>query len=179
LGAQVANLPVGGGGMGTIKKIDMLLEAASAAKMAALKAEGLAVVKVNVGSKGYWDKAINGGLEPNAAYVLDNGHTYVTDTSGRVNAVVGDLELKKMERNTYQQCVTGKCGDVGDQGGYLIAATLGGAGDRINLVPQSATLNNGAWKTTENEFKAAIELGRKVSIKIDAGYPPGVGAGPD
>jgi filamentous hemagglutinin len=179
LGAQVANLPVGGGGMGTIKKIDTLLEAAAAAKMAALKAEGLAVVKVNVGSKGSWEKAINGGLEPKAAYVLDNGHTYVTDTSGRVNAVVGELDLRKMDRNTYQQCITGKCGDVGDQGGHLIAATLGGAGDRINLVPQSATLNNGPWKTMENEFKAAMESGKKVSIKIDLGYPPGGGVRPD
>jgi filamentous hemagglutinin len=152
---------------------------ASAAKLAALKADGLAVNTVNVGSKGSWEKAVNGGLEPKAAYVLDNGHTYVTDTSGRVNAVVGELDLKKMDRNTYQQCVAGKCGDIGDQGGHLIAATLGGAGDRINLVPQSATLNNGPWKTMENEFKAAIESGKKVSIKIDVGYPPGGGVRPN
>ena len=60
----------------------------------------------------------------------------------------------------------------------MIAATLGGAGDRINLVPQAATLNNGPWKAMENEFKAAIESGKKVSIKIDVGYPPGGGARP-
>ncbi|MEO8121764.1 MAG: DNA/RNA non-specific endonuclease [Rhodoferax sp.] len=111
--------------------------------------------------------------------MLDNGHTYVTDANGRVNAVVGELDLTKMDRNPYQQCVTGKCGDIGDQGGHLIAATLGGAGDRINLVPQAATLNNGPWKTMENELKTAIAAGQKVSIKIDVGYPPGGGVRPD
>ncbi|MEO8121766.1 MAG: DNA/RNA non-specific endonuclease [Rhodoferax sp.] len=111
--------------------------------------------------------------------MLDNGHTYVTDANGRVNAVVGELDLTKMDRNPYQQCVTGKCGDIGDQGGHLIAATLGGAGDRINLVPQAATLNNGAWKVMENEFKAALDAGKTVSIKIDVGYPPGGGTRPN
>lgn len=31
----------------------------------------------------------------------------------------------------------------------------------------------------ENEFKAAIESGKKVSIKIDVGYPPGGGVRPN
>ena len=93
--------------------------------------------------------------------------------------MVGDLDLKKMNRNTYQQCVTGKCGDAGDQGGHLIAATLGGAGDRINLVPQAATLNNGPWKTMENEFKAALDAGKTVSVKIEVRYPPGSGVRPN
>lgn len=84
-----------------------------------------------------------------------------------------------MDRNTYQQCVTGKCGDIGDQGGHLIAATLGGAGDRINLVPQAATLNNGPWKAMENEFKAALDAGKKVSIKIEVGYPAAGGVRPE
>lgn len=129
--------------------------------------------------KGAWEKSINGGLEPKTAYVLDNGHTYVTDAGGRVNAVVGDLDLTRMDRNTYQQCATGKCGNPGDQGGHLIAATLGGAGERINLVPQAATLNNGPWKVMENEFKAALDAGKKVSVKIEVGYPPGGGVRPN
>ena len=177
MGAQLSNLP-GGGGMGTIKKIDKVLDATAAAAVVKLKAEGLDVIKATVGTKGSWERTINGVLEPRTAYVLDNGHTYVTDTAGRVNAVVADLDLLKMDRNPYQQCTTGHCGNAGDQGGHLIAATLGGAGDRVNLVPQAATLNNGPWKAMENEFKAALDGGKSVSIKIDVGYPPGGGVRP-
>jgi hypothetical protein len=83
-----------------------------------------------------------------------------------------------MDRNTCQQCATGQCSNPGDQGGHLIAATIGGAGERINLVPQAATLNNGPWRVMENEFKAAIEDGKKVSVKIEVGYPPGGGVRP-
>jgi len=104
---------------------------------------------------------------------------YKTDTAGRVQQVEGDLALAVMARNKYQQCVTGKCGEVGDQGGHLIAATLGGAGDRINLVPQAATLNNGPWKTMENELKTALAEGKKVNIKIEIGYPPEGGVRPN
>ena len=109
--------------------------------------------------------------------ILD--HLYNTDGLGRVKSVEGDLSLTAMDRNKYQQCVTGKCGEVGDQGGHLIAATLGGAGDRINLVPQAATLNNGAWKAMENEFKAALDAGKKVTVKIEVGYPAGGGVRPN
>lgn len=35
-----------------------------------------------------------------------------------------------MDRNGYQQARTGKCGNVGDDGGHLIASSLGGAGDQ-------------------------------------------------
>ncbi len=60
----------------------------------------------------------------------------------------------------------------------MIAAALGGSGDRINLVPQAATLNNGAWKAMENEFKIALDTGKKVTIKIEVGYPAGNGLKP-
>ena len=179
MGAQIANLPVGGGGLGTIKKIDRVLDIAAAAALKELRADGLDVIKATVGTKGSWERAINGVLEPKTAYVLDNGHAYVTDASGRVNSVVANLDALKMDRNTYQQAITGAAGAAGDQGGHLIAATLGGAGDRINLVPQAATLNNGAWKAMENEYKAALEAGRNVSIKVEVAYPPGGGVRPD
>ena len=55
-----------------------------------------------------------------------------------------------MSRNTYQQSVVGKSGEAADQGGHLIASALGGAGDKINLVPMDKVLNNGEWKQMEN-----------------------------
>lgn len=83
------------------------------------------------------------------------------------------------DRNTYQQCVTGKCGDIGDDGGHLIASSLGGAGDRINIVPQASTLNRGDWKAMENELRNALKDGKSVSVKINVGYPAGSGVRPN
>lgn len=67
----------------------------------------------------------------------------------------------------------------GDDGGHLIAASLGGAGDRINIVPQASTLNRREWKAMETMLKNEIDAGKKVSVKIDVGYPAGGGARPE
>ena len=132
---------------------------------------GNSVELANVGSKGNWDKLINKDLKPNMAYVLDNGHTYITNASGKVNYVEADLSKITMDRNTYQQSVVGKSGEASDQGGHLIASALGGAGDRINLVPMDSVLNNGEWKQMEKTIKKALENGQNVSMKIDLKYP--------
>lgn len=91
-----------------------------------------------------------GSLSPRTAYVLDNGHTYVTDIAGRVTYVEGKLVDFSKDRNPYQQKCAGKSGCVGDDGGHLIASVLGGAGYRLNLVPQSSELNRGRWLKMES-----------------------------
>lgn len=111
--------------------------------------------------------------------MLDNGHAYITDAAGRVKEVTGDLNLTTMDRNLYQQCTTGKCGNVGDEGGHLIASSLGGAGDKINIVPQAATLNRGDWKAMENQLRDALNAGKDVNVKIEVGYPPSGGTRPN
>ena len=83
-----------------------------------------------------------------------------------------------MSRNTYQQSVVGKSGEAADQGGHLIASALGGAGDRINLVPMDKVLNNGAYKTMEADLLKAVSEGKNVSVKIDVGYPEAGGTRP-
>lgn len=61
---------------------------------------------------------------------------------------------------------------------HVFDSSLGGAGDKINLVPQAASLNRGPWKTMENELRAALDAGKKVEVKIDVGYPASAGARP-
>jgi filamentous hemagglutinin len=84
--------------------------------------------------------------------------TYITDDAGRVKAVEGSLSLEKMDRNTYQQLCAGQSGCVGDDGGHLIASSLGGAGDRVNIVPQASTLNRGDWKDMENYLRTQLQV---------------------
>ena len=84
-----------------------------------------------------------------------------------------------MDRNGYQQVCSGQSGCVGDDGGHLIASSLGGAGDRVNMVPQASTLNRQDWKAMENFFRSELEAGKTVNVKIDVGYPASGGARPD
>jgi hypothetical protein len=171
--------PVGDAAKALVKEAKVLMEAGDAAKAAEKLTEAEKTIAASVGSKSNWDKAINGQLEPKTIYQLDNGHKYMTDASGRVSEVEGKLSLTTMDRNTYQQCAAGKCGEIGDDGGHLIASSLGGAGDRINIVPQASTLNRGDWKAMENELCNALRDGKSVSVKIDVGYPVGSRARPN
>lgn len=85
-----------------------------------------------------------------------------------------------MPRNTSQQSNVGKSvNPTGDEGGHLIASILGGAGDRINMVPQAQRLNRSDWKKMENELARELNAGKSVSIKIDIGYPQGNSARPN
>jgi len=90
-----------------------------------------------IGKKGARVKDLNQQLLPNEVYILNNGHKYFTDSSGKVNKVEGTLLAIKEDRNKYQQGKVGKSGNTGDQGGHLIASALGGTGDKINLVPMN------------------------------------------
>ena len=103
----------------------------------------------------------------------------MTDAGGRVKEVTGDLSLNKMDRNQYQQGCAGASGCAGDDGGHLIASALGGAGDRVNIVPQASTLNRGEWKAMENELAGYLKEGKSVSVQIEVGYPDGGGVRPD
>ncbi|MGE9819638.1 DUF637 domain-containing protein [Acinetobacter baumannii] len=129
--------------------------------------------QIDVGAKGGWAKQANGKLEANSAYLLPNGAAYITDNSGNVKEVTANLRNILMDRNNYQQSIAGKSGISGDQGGHLIAASLGGSGDRINLVPMAKTLNNGSWKAMESELANAVKLGKDVNMKVAVGYPTG------
>lgn len=171
--------PAGDAAKALVKEAKALMEVGEAASAVDRLVEAERSVSAIAGAKGKWSTLLNGKLEPSTVYKLDNGHVYLTDAAGRVKSVEGELSLGKMDRNTYQQCGTGKCGEAGDEGGHLIAAALGGAGDRINLVPQSQLLNRGDWRSMERAFQNALKEGKKVSVKIEVGYPPNSGVRPN
>ncbi|OPD72367.1 hypothetical protein AO903_33800 [Pseudomonas aeruginosa] len=80
------------------------------------------------------------------------------------------LPLTKSDRNTYQQCIAGKCGVSGDEGGHLIASIFNGPGEKLNLLPMNGNLNKGAWKSMENTWSSALKQGQMVSVKIEPVY---------
>lgn len=131
--------------------------------------QALREVEISSGNKGSWTKELN-KPEPNTIYKVDGNKAYQTDSLGRVERVESNLSLTKNDRNTYQQCVAGKCGASGDEGGHLIASIFNGPGERLNLLPMNGNLNKGAWKAMENSWASALKQGQTVGVKIDPVY---------
>jgi filamentous hemagglutinin len=161
--------PLGDAAKIAIKDAKILLEAGETTKAAEKVAEAQRSLEVNAGAKGAWNTALN-KPEPNKIYRVNDRYDYHTDSLGRVEKVEGKLTLDLMDRNTYQQCVAGKCGNVGDEGGHLIASIMGGPGERLNLVPMDGNLNKGVWKKLENEWAAALKEGKQVQVRIEPAY---------
>lgn len=126
-------------------------------------------VDVASGTKGNWSKEL-AHPEPDTIYHVDGDKTYVTDDLGRVKEAEGDLSLVKRDRNVKAQSAVGHSGDPGDQGGHLIASSLGGPGDKLNLVPQNGDLNNGAWNRLEDTWRKALQNGKPVHVSIENVY---------
>lgn len=111
------------------------------------------------GTTGGWNKTVNKHpLEPNKQYVSQNlNEKYITDANGRVNEVnINSISANTVPANGYQRrkAVTAKGGDkTNDQGGHLLAARFGGAGEQINLVPMKKSINQsgGTWYQMEQE----------------------------
>jgi len=129
-------------------------------------------VEINSGGKGAWSKELN-KPEPNTIYKVDGNKIYQTDSLGRVEKVESDLSFVKNDRNTYQQCIAGKCGVAGDEGGHLIASIFNGPGEKLNLLPMNGNLNKGVWKTMENAWADALKEGKSVRVKIEPVYSGG------
>ena len=89
---------------------------------------------------------------------------------GRVVQTNADLDDIARVRLGNQQikAVDVKDGVRGtDQGGHIIGSRFFGPGEQINLYPQSANLNQGAWKQMENTWADAMVAGKDVKIKIE------------
>jgi hypothetical protein len=132
--------------------------------------EGLQVVTARNGSKGDWNADLNGQFKPNTVYLLDNGHAYTTDTFGRVVKADGVLDVGKADRNTWQQAAAGHVGGEGYDGGHLIASLFGGAGERINLVPQLSSVNRGEFREMERQWAQAVLDGKAVRVEVSPVY---------
>jgi hypothetical protein len=66
----------------------------------------------------------------------------------------------------------GRLGNTGDQGGHLVAHRFMGDTPDYGIAPQAGNLNQGAWKTMENEWADWIKKGYEVDYQVDV-YPPG------
>ena len=126
-------------------------------------------IDLSAGCKGAWCKDLN-KPKPNTDYKVDENYAFRTDSLGRTSKVEGKLDLNTKDRNTYQQCKSGHCGDSDDEGGHLIASIFNGPGEKINLVPMNGNLNKGEWKKLENKWADALKGGKSVKVTVEPVY---------
>ncbi|WP_198913848.1 DNA/RNA non-specific endonuclease [Tenacibaculum finnmarkense] len=124
-----------------------------------------------VSSKNF-NKLINiNKLLPNTTYKLGQA-IYKTDNLGRVIEVyVARLpkSIVKSSRSKMNQGLTvlEKDGIKGiDDGGHLIANSLGGISEKINYIPQNSTLNRGKWNKLEQKVLLNRKYIKDYSIKV-------------
>lgn len=130
---------------------------------------GKNIVVVDSGKKRAWNKTMN-KPESNTVYKVDGNKIYHTDELSRTTSVSATLGLSKNDRNGYQQCKAGKCGNTDDEGGHLIASIFNGPGEKLNLVPIGDNLNKGAWESMENSRSNALKDGKNVEVNIQPIY---------
>lgn len=79
---------------------------------------------------------------------------------------------------TACQTTVGKWGTVGDVGGHLIAASLGGWGGRANIVPQDGVVNNTGWRVVEG-VPANCRRHANITYTVAVSYPTILDVRPD
>lgn len=106
-----------------------------------------------------------------------------TDEFGRTSSVSGDLKLESGGRNPNLQREIGNGPDAkgSDVGFHLIADSLGGPTNKLNVLPGNgkpiddglANLNQGEYATMERALRGALKDNKAVQVEIAPQYPAG------
>ena len=126
---------------------------------------------------------LNMKLMKNMKYHVDNT-IYQTDIIGRPIYVKTTINSKfkgskfydrdKIIQKDFRNARINSSGldseKLNDDAGHIIAHDLGGISDGINILPQNASLNRGAYKKMENKIKKDIKKGCKAEIVIQINY---------
>lgn len=134
--------------------------------------------------EGRYDAQLNSFLNyplPNKIYILDNGcFIYKTDRLGRVIKVNADIDkariLQRREKgerwNEYPKWVKEMDGTPNDDGGHLIACSLNGPAEKINIVPMNRQWqrSGGEWYAFENMLRKNAAEGKPVKPEIELLY---------
>jgi hypothetical protein len=103
-----------------------------------------------------------GPLAPSSV-IGENGYNFTADEYGRYKTFTGDLNLLPGLRDRAAQLAAGGIDRLPtDVGGHGIGTRFNGPG--WNVFAQDSTLNNGAYRSLENEWARHINAGNNVAI---------------
>lgn len=138
----------------------------------------------NACNDGHLNEFINNtdGYIPNSVYHLENV-SYVTDCIGRVCCTYErHITEKRTDRNenhnVLKTIAKQKGGGDNDIGGHIVAHSIDGPTEAINILPMDKTFNNsGEWKKMEKLFldeyqnHRSFDVRRKIIYKEQSGKP--------
>lgn len=120
------------------------------------------------------NKNMHSSLTPNSIYHGPNGAIYYTDQYGRICHWSGEISSNAQIRNYYaQRTLEGKNPDQ-QHAGHLLASNQGGSGEKFNMVPMNAKVNQQDYRAWEKENEALYKEGYTVKLSGSNGYTPGL-----
>lgn len=145
-----------------------------------------AIYEIKDGQKHYYDVnhqlyRVDKNLIPNNSYEL-NGYKYKTDDYGRISSVTGKLHLKERQGRLPiedslndigkgdEHAMRDAMGHPMDDKGHLIGDQFGGAPRMENLIPQDAKINQGIYKSLEDQLAKQVKNGKEVYSEIKPMY---------
>ncbi|WP_456789698.1 DUF6571 family protein [Cellulomonas sp. P5_C5] len=144
------------------------------------RADGLPMPHLTFTDLKAFNRAAN-APHPNAIYEF-KGMAWETDHLGRTRSVSGTVNLGDGGRNSRLTRLIGNEGLPTDIGFHLIADSLGGATNRLNVLPGNGkpydglvNLNQGQWASMETSLRNALsgQTPGKVEIHVEPQYRPG------
>jgi len=149
---------------------------------------GRTMIDAKRGSSGAFNETLDGPFEKNVIYRTDNGYQYHTDANRRVESVEGRLNLDTSQPRSedrqhdvvHEDGVPAKRAQSDpDQGGHIIKRTWGGPAEKINLVPQRGSINQGHYARMESFVEEHLENGHRVDFEAQLDYPNSNSRRPD
>lgn len=159
--------------------VDELLELGAKVDVVA-RADGLPMPHLQFDDMASFNRVAN-SPHPNTVYEY-NGIAWETDALGRTKSVSGQVNLGDGGRNSTLTAEIGNEGLPNDIGFHLIADSLGGPTNRLNVLPGNGkpydglvNLNQGEWARMERQIRRALrgETPGNVTIHIEPKYRPG------
>jgi hypothetical protein len=101
-----------------------------------------------------------------------NGYAYTLDDTGRAVRIQGELTSNPAQvRNIQAQLEAGGSYRLStDEGGHFIGRRFNGPLDDFNHFAQNVNFNRGAYKSLENTWQRALDLGQPVYVDIKPSY---------
>ena len=132
-------------------------------------------------------------LATNSTYIVndvENQHVFYTDDKGRVVKTEHRVKEIFLQRKNTEQTKALMCKEedmapyilfagtgkrapiqIRDEGGHILADSIGGIPEAINIFPQAFAVNHSSkWRGMETTIKKAIKESKKVEIKTKFNY---------
>lgn len=122
----------------------------------------------------------------------DNLHVYITDSKGRIIKTEHHIdELHSTKRVPREQTKALMCREedmspyikydgtgthppiqIRDEGGHILADSIGGLPESINIFPQAHCINHKSeWRGMENSIQTALKAGQVVLVRTSFQFP--------